>query len=62
MERNKGRAALKERLQAVRDILDERLNAEVYGSPEVMKEYATETARLKAEADSLQKALEDLDQ
>lgn len=55
------RQALQQRLSAIQDILEERQNAEVYGSPEIMEEYAKETMRLRAEADSLRNELENLD-
>lgn len=55
------RQQLQQRLDSIRDILQERLNAEVYGSPEIMEEYGRETRRLKAEADSLANELEEMD-
>lgn len=53
---------LQQRLDSLRNIIEERQNSEIYGPPEIMKEYGKETRRLKAEADSLEielKALEE---
>lgn len=52
---------IKERLKAIEDILEERRNSEVYGSPEYMEEYNRETMHYVAEADSLNKELETLE-
>lgn len=51
------RETLRQRIQAINDILEERSNSEIYGSPEMMEEYARENMRLKAEADSLEREL-----
>lgn len=56
------RMQLQQRLDSLRNIIEERQNSEIYGPPEIMKEYGKETRRLKAEADSLEielKALEE---
>ena len=53
---------LQQRLDSLRNIIEERQNSEIYGPPEIMKEYGKETRWLKAEADSLEielKALEE---
>ena len=55
------RAMLKERIKNIRDILEERRNAEVYGPPEVINAYAKETQRLSDEADSLERELKALE-
>ena len=54
---NDRRETLRQRIDAIRDIVEERRNAEVYGPPEVIEEYTQETYRLQAEADSLEKEL-----
>ena len=54
------RQQLQRRLNEVRAILEERQNAEIYGSPEIMEEYARENARLRSEADSISKELEEM--
>lgn len=60
--KDKRRQQLRERIEAIRDILEERQNSEIYGSPEVMEEYARETKRYRAEADSLERELKALDE
>lgn len=55
------RAMLKERINSIRDILEERRNAEIYGPPEMMEAYAKENNRLAAEIDSLERELKALD-
>ena len=60
--KEKHRQELRERIEAIRDILEERQNAEVYGSPEIMEEYAKETQRYRIEADSLENELKALDE
>lgn len=52
--------ALRERIDAIRAIVEKREHSEVYGSPEVIWEYREETDRLRAEADSLSKELDSL--
>ena len=60
-DRNSRREMLRQRIQAINDILEERSNSEIYGSPEMMEEYARENRRLKAEADSLELELKNLE-
>ena len=55
------RQALQQRLDSIRDIIVQRENAKIYGSPEVMQRYREETYRLRAEADSLSRELEALE-
>ena len=57
VNQNDRRETLRQRIQAIRDILEERSNSEIYGSPGMMEEYARENLRLKAEADSLEQEL-----
>lgn len=52
---------LRQRIAAIRDIVEERRNSEIYGPPEIMEEYARETRRLQAEADSLEMELKALE-
>lgn len=56
------RQVVMERLDAVRDIIEERQNSEIYGPPEMMEEYSKETMRYMAEADSLERELKALDE
>ncbi len=56
------KVVIRERINAIRDILDERRNSEIYGPPEMMEEYERETNRLQAEADSLEKELLSLEE
>lgn len=56
-----GRMALQQRLDSIRDIIEERESAKIYGSPEVMERYRTETSRMRAEADSISRKIEDFD-
>ena len=58
---NDRREVLRQRIAAIRDIVEERRNSEIYGPPEVMEEYARETRRLQAEADSLESELKALE-
>ena len=58
---NDRREVIRQRIAAIRDIVEERRNSEIYGSPEMMEEYARETRRLQAEADSLEKELETME-
>ena len=51
------REVLRQRIESIHAIVEERQNSEIYGSPEMMKEYARETRRLQAEADSLEQEL-----
>jgi len=55
------RAMLKERINSIRDILEQRHNAEIYGPPEMIEAYEKENARLQAEVDSLERELKALD-
>jgi hypothetical protein len=55
------REVLRQRIDAIRSIVEERSNSEIYGPPEMMEEYARETDRLMAEADSLEKELKALE-
>lgn len=59
--RNERLEALRQRIDAIRDILEERRNSEIYGSPEMMEEYERENRRLEAEADSLERELKALE-
>jgi hypothetical protein len=52
------RSELRQRLEAVQNILREREGAKVYGSPEIIQKYKKETQRLRNEADSLSRELE----
>lgn len=52
---------LRQRIAAIRDIVEERRNSEIYGPPEMMEEYGRETRRLQAEADSLELELKALE-
>lgn len=58
IRQNNRRQALQQRLDSIRDIIEQRENAKVYGSPEVIRRYRSETNRLRAEADSLNKEIE----
>jgi len=53
---------LRERIKEIRNILEERRNAEIYGPPEMIEEFERENTRLKAEADSLERELKALDE
>lgn len=52
---------LRQRIAAIRDIVEERRNSEIYGPPEMIEEYGRETRRLEAEADSLEVELKALE-
>lgn len=56
------RMQLQQRLDALRNIIEERQNSEIYGPPEMIEEYGRETRRLQAEADSLEKELKSLEE
>lgn len=58
---NNRNEVLRKRIRDIRNILDERRNAEIYGPPEMMEEYARENRRLQAEADSLEQELKALE-
>ena len=51
---------LRQRIDEIHGVLEERRNSEIYGPPEVMEEYARENRRLQAEADSLEQELKAL--
>lgn len=51
------REVIRQRIESIRAIVEERQNSEIYGPPEMMEEYARETQRLQAEADSLEQEL-----
>lgn len=55
------RELLRQRIESIRAIVEERQNSEIYGPPEMMKEYARETQRLQAEADSLEQELKTME-
>ena len=52
---------LRQRIDAIRNILEERHNSEIYGPPDMMEEYERETQRLQAESDSLERELKGLE-
>ena len=56
------RQQLQQRLEALRNIIEERQNSEIYGPPEMIEEYGRETRRLQAEADSLENELKILEE
>ena len=51
---------MRQRLEALRNIIKEREMSEVYGSPEIIERYANQTEKLRNEADSLSRVLESL--
>lgn len=55
------REMLRQRINQIHSILEDRTNAEIYGPPEMMEEYARENRRLQAEADSLEQELKNLE-
>ena len=52
---------LRQRIDEINGVLEERRNSEIYGPPEMMEEYARENKRLQAEADSLEQELKALE-
>ena len=58
---NERREMLRQRIESIRSIVEERQNSEIYGPPEMMEKYARETERLQAEADSLERELKAMD-
>ena len=56
------RQELEEQLELLRNTIEEREGARVYGSPEVIQEYRKETQRLRQEADSLQREIKTLEE
>ena len=59
--KNDRREMLRQRINEIRNILEDRRNSEIYGPPEIMEEYARENRRLQAEADSLQQELNNME-
>ena len=55
------RDMLRQRIDEILGVLEERRNSEIYGPPEMMEEYARENRRLQAEADSLEQELKALE-
>lgn len=64
MEQNptQRRHELEGRLKLLRNTIEERDGARVYGSPEVIQEYRRETQRMRQEADSLQQEIKTLEE
>lgn len=60
--RTQRRHELEGRLESLRNTIEEREGARVYGSPEVIQEYRKETQRLRQEADSLQQEIKTLEE
>lgn len=60
LEMQQRRVELTQRLQSLRNIIYERENSCIYGSPEVMEEYSRETWRLKQEASEVENELKEL--
>ena len=56
------REMLRERIKAIRGILEERHNSGIYGSPEMIEKYERENTRLQVEADSLEQELKKLEE
>ena len=52
---------LRQRIDEIHGVLEERRNSEIYGPPEMMEAYARENKRLQAEADSLEQELKALE-
>ena len=52
---------MQQQLDSIRNIIQRREGACIYGSPEVMEQYRNETLRLHKEASKIQKQLEDLE-
>ena len=52
---------LRQRIDEIHGVLEERRNSGIYGPPEMMEEYARENKRLQAEADSLEQELKALE-
>lgn len=52
---------LRQRIDEIHGVLEERRNSEIYGPPEMMEAYARENRRLQAEADSLEQELKALE-
>ena len=64
MEQNptQRRHELEGRLESLRNTIEEREGARVYGSPEVIQKYRRETQRMRQEADSLQQEIKTLEE
>lgn len=62
MEKSKQRYTLKQRLADLRQALERREGACVYGSPEVIQRYGEETNRLRQEVEEVEKQLRELDE
>jgi len=60
MDKKQRKAELNKRLQAIREILEEREGEEVYGSPEIIERFERENRQLRHEADSIEKELKSL--
>lgn len=56
------RHELEGRLESLRNTIEEREGARVYGSPEVIQKYRRETQRMRQEADSLQQEIKTLEE
>ena len=61
MERERKRSDLSMRLEQLRNTIREREGSCVYGSPEVIEEYARETNRLKEQAFELEVELKEME-
>ena len=61
LERNARKIALQERLNALRNELQRREGACVYGSPEIIQKWGEETQRMRQEAEQIQQEIYDLD-
>lgn len=59
--RNEKRETLRQRIDDIHSILEERQHSEIYGPPEMIEAYKRENQRLQAEADSLEQELKNLD-
>ena len=59
-DRQLRRVALEQRLESLRNIINERDGSRVYGSPEVIDAYRRETEHLRQEADSIEDELNGL--
>lgn len=55
------REMLRQRIESIRSIVEERQHSEIYGPPEMIEKYERETQRLQAEADSLERELKAMD-
>lgn len=55
------REMLRQRIDEIRSVLEERRNSEIYGPPEMLEAREKENRRLEAEADSLELELKALE-